>query len=151
MPQSPAKIYLHIVFSTKNRRPFLQTPEVRGAMTGYLIGILNNLDCLSICTGVVEDHVHILCTLSRTITVAKLIEEVKGSSSQRIKEDGPNLTEFSWQRGYSVFSVSQSGLEQVAHYVATQEDHHRKMSFQDELRTLLRRYEVDFDERYVGD
>jgi putative transposase len=151
MPQSLANVVLHIVFSTKNRRPFLRTTELRGAMTGYLIGILAKLDCSSICTGVVEDHVHILCNLSRTITIAKLLEEVKRSSSRHIKEEGRNLEEFAWQNGYAAFSVSQSRIGQVKEYVANQEEHHRKMSFEDELRLLLQRHGIEFDERYLWD
>ena len=151
MPQSLANVLLHIVFSTKHRQPFLRRREHRDVMTGYLIGTLQNLKCPSLQVGVVEDHVHILCVLHRTIAIAKLVEEVKTSSSLRIKQEGADLHDFHWQNGYGVFSVSQSNSGQVRHYVATQEEHHRKMTFQDEYRLLLTRHEIEFDERYVWD
>jgi len=151
MPQSLANVLLHIVFSTKHRQPLLRQPDVHGVMTAYLIGTLRNLDCPSLEVGVVEDHVHILCNLHRTVAVAKLVEELKTSSSSRIKEEGIDLRNFHWQNGYGVFSVSQSNAPHVRHYVANQEQHHRKMSFQDEYRILLQRHEIEFDERYVWD
>ncbi len=151
MPQSLANVLLHIVFSTKHRRPFLQTKQLRETMTGYLIGTLKNLDCPSVIVGVVEDHVHILCHLSRTITIAKLIAEIKGGSSERIKQEGPSVVDFYWQNGYGAFSVSQSKVEQVKDYIANQEEHHKKRSFQEEFRELLDRHGIEYDERYVWD
>jgi len=120
-------------------------------MTGYLVGTLRNLKCPSLIVGVVEDHAHILCNLARTITIAKLIEEVKSSSSARIKEEAPELASFYWQNGYGAFSVSQSNVESVRQCISTQEEHHRKMTFQEEYRQLLRKHNIEFDERYVWD
>jgi putative transposase len=120
-------------------------------MTGYLIGILENLKCPSLQVGVVEDHVHILCQLHRTMSVAKLVEELKTSSSVRIKEEGAELRDSHWQNGYGVFSVSQSSAPQVKNYVANQEENHRRMTFQDEYRAMLERHGIEFDERYVWD
>ena len=151
MPQSLSNVLLHIAFSTKHRRPFLKRRETQDVMTGYLVGTLRNLKCPSLIVGVVEDHVHILCNLARTITIAKLIEEVKSSSSARIKEEAAELRTFYWQNGYGAFSVSQSNVESVRRYISTQEEHHRKMTFQDEFRQLLRRHNIEFDERYVWD
>ena len=151
MPQSLANVLLHVVFSTKHRQPFLSRREVRDVMTGYLIGTLQNLHCPSLQVGVVEDHVHILCNLHRTIAIAKLIEEIKTSSSSRIKEEGPELRDFQWQNGYGVFSVSQSNVPAVRGYVVNQEEHHRQRTYQDEFRLLLQRHEMDYDERYVWD
>jgi putative transposase len=125
MPQSLANVLVHIVFSTKHRHPFLRRKEARDVMTGYLIGTLNNMDCPPLQVGVVEDHVHVLCNLHRTVAIAKLVEELKTSSSARIKEEGPDLRDFHWQSGYGVFSVSQSNAPQVKLYVANQEEHHR--------------------------
>jgi len=116
-----------------------------------LIGTLKNLKCPSLIVGVVEDHVHILCNLSRTITVAKLIEELKTSSSARIKKEGPSLLDFQWQNGYGAFSVSQSSAPQVKRYIANQERHHRKRTFQEEFRLFLERHGLAYDERYVWD
>ena len=151
MPQSLANVLLHIVFSTKHRQSFLKRKEVRDVMTGYLIGTLQNLNCPSLEVGVVEDHIHILCNLHRTIAISKLIEELKTSSSLRIKEEGAELADFHWQNGYGVFSVSQSNAPQVRHYVANQEEHHRRMTFEDEYRKLLNKHHIEFDERYVWD
>ncbi len=130
MPQSLANVLLHIVFSTKHRQPFLKKSADRDAMTGYLIGTLRNIKCPSLAVGVVADHVHILCNLSRTISIAQLVEEIKTSSSARIKEQGPALQEFYWQNGYGAFSVSQSNAPQVKQYVENQEEHHRTRTFQ---------------------
>jgi REP element-mobilizing transposase RayT len=151
MPQSLANVLVHIVFSTKNRYPWLRNSEHRDVMTGYLIGTLKNIQCPSLIVGVVEDHVHILCTLHRTISIAKLVEEVKTSSSARIKEESPSLKDFHWQNGYGAFSVSQSNVEDVRRYIANQDEHHRTRTFQEEYRLLLQRHGIDFDERYVWD
>ena len=151
MPQALANVLLHIVFSTKHRKPFLQTDAMKGAMTGYLVGALANHDCPSIIVGVVADHLHILCNLSRTISIAKLVGDIKASSSERIKQEGPDVRDFYWQNGYGAFSVSQSKVPEVKEYIANQEEHHRKMSFQDELRLLCTRHGREIDERYVWD
>ncbi|MDB6149518.1 MAG: transposase [Chthoniobacter sp.] len=151
MPQSLARVVLHIVFSTKNRIPFLQEPELRARLHAYMAGVLQNLACEPILIGGAEDHVHILCNLSRTVAIAGLVEEVKKSPSKWMKGQGPAYSDFYWQSGYGAFSVSQSNVEQVRAYVATQEEHHRNVSFQDELRALCRKHGVEIDERYVWD
>ncbi len=151
MPQSLSNVLIHFVFSTKHRHPYLRTPELRGTMTGYMVGILRNLHCPSLAIGMVEDHAHILCSLHRTVTVAQLVEEVKTASSVRIKEEGPDMRNFHWQNGYGAFSVSQSNVEQVKAYIASQEEHHRKRTFQEEFRLLLERHGIAHDERYVWD
>ena len=120
-------------------------------MTGYLIGTLTNIDCPSLIVGVVEDHVHILCNLGRTITIAQLIEKIKTTSSSRIKEEGAKVKDFYWQSGFGAFSVSQSNMEAVRTYIANQEVHHRKLTFQEEYRLLLERHGLTWDERYVWD
>src|SRR5258708_4635661 len=140
MPQSLANVLLHIVFSTKDRRPFLQSEEVRGEMNAYLIGTLQNIGCPSLIVRTVEDHMHCLCQLSRTRTIADLVQEMKVESSSWAKKQGPALRDFAWQSGYGAFSVSQSNVEQVKTYIANQEEHHRRILFQDELRALLRRH-----------
>jgi len=151
MPQSLAKILLHLVFSTKERRPFLRDRVLREEMHRYLGGILNGMDCPPVIVGGVEDHVHVLFQLSRTCTPADVVKEVKRSSSLWIKSRSPDQADFAWQNGYGVFSVGFSQLEEVRRYIAEQERHHAKTTFQDELRKLLQRYEVPFDERYVWD
>jgi len=151
MPQSLAKILVHAVFSTKDRRPLLRDKNLREESHPYIGGILNQLDCQPIIVGGVEDHVHLLCALSRTRQASEMIKEAKRGSSLWLKTKGVDLQDFAWQSGYGIFSIGFSQIEIVRHYIAGQEEHHRKVSFQDEFRELLRRYEIAFDERYVWD
>ena len=151
MAQSLGKILVHIVFSTKERRPFLRDKALREEMHLYLGGILMNLDCQPIIVGGAEDHVHLLCVLSRTNSAAEIIKEVKRGSSLWIKTKTAELQDFAWQSGYGIFSVGFSQIDSVRGYIAGQEEHHQKISFQDEFRKFLERYEVEFDERYVWD
>lgn len=151
MPQSLARVVLHLVFSTKNRVPHLKDPALRARLHAYLAGVLQNLDCEPILLNGVEDHVHILCNLSRTETIAGLVEAAKKSSSKWMKEQGPAYRDFYWQGGYGAFSVSQSNVEPVRGYIASQEEHHRRVSFQDEFRALCQRHGQEIDERYVWD
>jgi REP element-mobilizing transposase RayT len=150
MAQSLAKIIVHIAFSTKNRRPMI-LPDLRERMAAYLVGILKQVDSPSIETNCVADHVHVLCRLSRTRTLADVIEEVKTGSSKWAKTQGPELRDFYWQAGYGAFSVSQSNVDDVREYIRRQEEHHRRFAFQDEFRELLKRHQVEYDERYVWD
>jgi putative transposase len=113
MSQSLSNVLLHIIFSTKNQEPFLSTPELREAMNGYMVGTLRNLECPSIIVNCVEDHLHCLCRLSRTISVAKLVEEMKTSSSAWIKTQVNGPAKFYWQNRYGAFSVSPSNVPQV--------------------------------------
>jgi len=151
MPQSLAKILVHTVFSTKERRPYLKDHALRDELHHYIGGILKNLDCQPIIVGSVEDHVHILATLSRTCAASDLVKEVKRGSSIWLKTKTPDLRDFAWQSGYGMFSIGFSQIAAVRDYVAGQEEHHRRISFQDEFRSLLAKYEADFDERYVWD
>jgi putative transposase len=151
MPQSLAKILVHTVFSTKDRRPFLRDKMLREELHRYLGGILTNLDCQPVIVGGVEDHVHLLCALSRTCEAAAMVKEVKRGSSLWLKVKGPEMADFAWQNGYGIFSIGFSQLAAVRDYIAGQEEHHRNISFQDEFRQLLNRYEIEFDERYVWD
>ncbi len=151
MPQSLAQVYLHIVFSTKSRSPFLTDPAVRDEVHKYLGGTCNNLDCPVLRVGGVADHVHILCRFGRDISIAQLVKELKRESSQWIKATFPALVDFYWQSGYGVFSVSESNVEDVRAYVADQVRHHATMSFQDEFRLLLKKHGLTWDERYVWD
>ena len=151
MPQSLAQIYLHIVFSTKNREPLLGDAAIREEMHKYLGGTCNNLDCPVLCVGGVADHVHILCRLGRTISVADLVRELKRESSQWAKTKSAGRADFYWQNGYGAFSISPAHVEAVRRYIANQEEHHREVLFQDEFRKLLTKYELTWDERYVWD
>jgi putative transposase len=151
MPQSLSAIYIHLVFSTKNRRPLLRDQPVREALHAYLGGASKTLGCPPIFVGGVEDHVHLLARFGRTITQAEWVKEIKRVSHVWIKKQGRDYADFDWQDGYADFSVSQSNLDPVKQYIGRQEEHHRKTSFQEELRALLRRHEIEWDERYAWD
>ncbi|MDD1751284.1 MAG: IS200/IS605 family transposase [Methanothrix sp.] len=151
MPQSLANVLVHLVFSTKHRYPFLVDKKVRGEMHAYLGGTCNSLDCPVITVGGVADHVHILCRLSRKLSLAELLQEVKQGSSKWVKTKGGIVTKFSWQNGYGAFSIGQSDVGRVRKYIEGQEEHHRKKTFQEEFLTCLKEYEIDFDEKYVWD
>jgi REP element-mobilizing transposase RayT len=151
MPQSLSAVHIHLVFSTKERRPFLRDQPIRDSLHSYLGGVSKQLECPTIIVGGVEDHVHLLARFGRTITQAEWVKELKRVSNGWLKQQGVGLAGFEWQGGYADFSVSQSNLEQVTAYLAKQEEHHRKTNFQDELRALLRKHNVEFDERYVWD
>lgn len=149
MAQSLAKVYLHIVFSTKNRRPFLENEALRNQCHAYLAGTYKARGSDSLVVGGVADHVHILCTLGRQESISVLVRELKRESSKAMKEKG--LPSFYWQAGYGVFSISPSHVPAVKQYIKAQEAHHKKESFQSEFRRLLKKYEVEYDERYVWD
>ena len=150
MSQSLVKNLLHLVFSTKNRQPWI-LKVYRKSLFAYLAGIFKDWESPALVIGGVEDHVHCLFSLSKNHALKKIVEEVKKGSSKWMKTDGPKNDEFYWQAGYGAFSVSPSNIASVSHYIQSQEKHHRKMTFQDELRELFRRHQIEFDERYVWD
>jgi REP element-mobilizing transposase RayT len=151
MPQSLARVLVHIVFSTKNRYPFLADNNIRSELHAYLGGTCNQLECPVLTVGGAADHVHILCALSRNLSIAKVVGDIKRGSSKWIKTKGRMLTKFAWQNGYGVFSVGQPEVERVKQYIVNQDDHHKKKSFQDEYRSFLKEYGVSYDERYIWD
>jgi putative transposase len=148
--QSLSKNLIHLIYSTKDRVAWL-TPEVRSELFAYKSGILTDWQSPALRIGGVADHVHLLFRLSKNHALAKVIEEVKKGSSKWLKTRGPKFQGFHWQAGYGAFSVSQSHIEQVSHYIEKQEEHHLRLSFEDEFRAFLKRHAVDFDEKYVWD
>lgn len=150
MAQSLSNVLLHIVFSTKGRQRWIDE-GIETELFRYLAGACRNLNCHSHAIGASDDHLHIACTLSRTLSISKLLEEIKSESSKWMKAKGPQYAGFAWQNGYGAFSIGQSQLEDLRRYIANQREHHRRTSFQEEFRTLLAKYEVAFDERYVWD
>jgi putative transposase len=150
MAQSLSNVLLHIVFSTKNRRLWIDR-QIENDLFKYIGGTCNNLGCQSHGVGGADDHIHIACSLSRTLTISKLVEEIKVGSSKWMKTLGDQYAEFSWQNGYGAFSIGQSQLDDLRRYIATQREHHQRLTFQEEFRALLVRYHIDFDERYVWD
>jgi REP element-mobilizing transposase RayT len=150
MPQSLARIPIHLVFSTKNRERLI-TDAVRDSLHAYMATVLDNLGCHAQLINSVEDHVHILFELSRTVAVSQAVEEVKKASSKWIKTQGADFSGFAWQAGYGAFAVSESNVPAVREYFARQREHHRVQSFQGEYRGFLERHRMAFDERYVWD
>lgn len=146
MAQSLSSIYLHAIFSTKQRHPFLQDPALRREVHAYLAGVSKRLDCPAVLIGGVEDHVHSLVRFGKGTTVADWMREIKRLSSGFVKQHDPD---FAWQAGHGLFSVTPSDLPRVTAYIASQEEHHRKVSFQDEFRQLMREQGIELDERYV--
>ena len=150
MPQSLANILVHVTFSTKNRERLIR-PEIEGELYPYLASICRACDSPSHAVGGIEDHVHIALTLGRTISVAKLLAEIKASSSKWIKTKGPQYAGFAWQNGYGALSIGQAQLPTLNRYIGNQKEHHRSRSYQEEFREFLKRYQVPYDERYVWD
>jgi len=150
MSQSLARLHVHLIFSTKHRAPLLHD-AVRDSLHRYMAVVLQNLDCPPALINSVDDHVHILFELGRTVAISTAVEEVKKSSSKWIKTQDAAFADFAWQAGYGAFAVSESNVVAVRDYIADQREHHRKKSFQEEYRTFLERHRVAFDERYVWD
>lgn len=150
MGQSLVKNYLHITFSTKHRAPLIH-PPVEEELHRYLGGICNQLDCQVLKVGGYTDHVHILCMLSKKITLIKLMEVLKAHSSKWIKTKGAEYENFYWQDGYGAFSVNPAEVDIVIRYIANQHEHHRKKTFQEEYRAFLKKYNVEYNEEYVWD
>jgi len=150
MAQSLAKNIIHLIYSTKNRTPYLG-PTYREKLYAYQAGIFDQWDSPAILIGGVADHVHALFALSKNHRLTRIVEEVKKGSSKWLKTVDKNLASFHWQNGYGAFSVSQSNVTQVCRYIEAQQEHHRKASFQEEYRIFLKRHGIEFDERYVWD
>jgi REP element-mobilizing transposase RayT len=151
MSQSLANVLVHITFSTKERRTLLQDAGLRNEMHRWLGGISAKLDCPALEVGGASDHVHLLGCQSRTVTLADWVKELKRASSLWAKTKDPRWSLFQWQVGYGAFSVSESQRERVQRYIESQEEHHRRLSFQDEFRQILKKHKIEFDERYVWD
>jgi putative transposase len=150
MPQSLSRVILHIIFSTKNREPWID-PAIRPRMHAYLAAICRDLGAQAFRVDGAADHVHIVTTLPRTLSQAQMVEQAKKTSSKWIKALEPRSRGFFWQRGYGAFSVSVSQLDTVLQYLHTQEEHHRTRTFQEEYHELLCRHGIEFDEQYVWD
>jgi len=148
MPQSLILNYIHLVFSTKNREPLI-IEKVENELYNYLGGICNQLECKPIKIGGWFDHVHILCMLSKKITLVNLLEELKSHSSKWIKTKDESLENFYWQRGYGAFSVTPSEVDSLILYIKNQKQHHQTQTFQTEYLSILKKYQVEYDERFV--
>jgi len=148
MAQTLTRLLVHIIFSTKNREPMI-APDIEDELQKYISGIARNHESQVIAIGGTFDHVHILLAQSKNIALASLLQHIKGDSSRWIKTKSPRFAGFGWQDGYGAFTISESHRDAVVAYIANQHEHHRTTSFQDELRTILAKYGVDYDERYL--
>ena len=150
MSQSLVKMYTHIVFSTKKRQPFIK-PEVEKELYAYIGGVIKQNGGILFMINTMPDHIHILSTLPKNISLSKFLEEIKRNSSRWIKTKGKSYANFAWQGGYFASSVSSSSLQVVKNYIANQKEHHKKANFKKELVGFLKEYETDYDERYLWD
>lgn len=150
MAQSLSNVLLHIIFSTKQRRPFI-TPNIESELYAYITTLVSAQGSYMHKIGGIEDHIHLLVTLPRTISISTLLEELKKNSSKWIKSKGNQFRDFSWQKGFGAFSVSITHQKAVEKYIATQKDHHKTISFQDEFRKLLTLHKISYNEEYVWD
>lgn len=148
MPQSLAQIYIHLVFSTKERIPLIPA-ETGPRLHAYLAGAGQAIQCPVLMAGGIADHVHLLFRLSKNLALSNAVRELKVESSKWMKEQG--VPSFAWQAGYGAFSIGASQVEAVTDYIRHQERHHRQRTFQEEFRELLRRYQLEFDEAYLWD
>jgi putative transposase len=149
MSQSLSRILVHIIFSTKDRFPFLIDSEVCKRMQAYLAGAFSELESPAIEVGGMGDHVHILCLLSRNYSVSEILKKAKANSSSWAKVQGGRLQKFSWQSGYGAFSIDPLQIDSVKKYIRGQEEHHRTRTFHEEYLEILRQYQMDYDERYL--
>ncbi len=150
MPQSLFKMLAHIVFSTKNRADLI-VPEIENDLFGYMHGIVENNSSKLIIANGTTNHVHLLVSLPKKIDIPELIGDIKRGSSSWIKKQSTRFDDFYWQKGYGAFSIGQSQVEVLTNYIKRQKVHHAKQDFKDEFRALLKKYEIDFDEKYVWD
>jgi putative transposase len=150
VPQSLASVYLHVVFSTKGRAPLI-TPDLRSSLYPYLTAIALGNGTKFLDVGGMPDHVHLLVSFGREVTIADTVKTLKSGSSRWVHDTFPALRQFAWQSGYGSFSVGYPELAAVKAYIANQEEHHKVTTFQDEYRDFLRRYGLEWDERYVWD
>lgn len=150
MSQSLSNILVHIVFSTKNRESFIKE-SISSELYAYITKICQSYDSPIKQIGGMPDHVHLLLSLSRKISLADLVKKIKSNSSRWIKSKGIGYKLFAWQNGYGAFSIGQSGFKSCAKYIANQKNHHKKVSFKDELKILLVKYCIEFNEKYLWD
>ena len=150
MPHSLANVLIHLIFSTKDYLRFIRS-EIETELHSYLAAVCNATGCRAHQVGGCEDHIHILFSLSRTVSISALAETVKKGSSKWLKTKGRHYSHFAWQPGYGAFSIGQSGFSATKDYILGQKEHHRRRTFKEEFLDFLAKYEVEYDERYVWD
>ena len=148
MAQTLVSLMVHVIFSTKNREPFI-TPEIEPELFAYIGGILKNHESRLLDAGGTADHVHLLISQSKNLSLSSLMKDVKKDSSSWIKTKGQLFRNFHWQDGYGAFSIGKSDLPELKKYIERQKEHHRKRTFQEELIAFLDEYGIAYDERYL--
>jgi REP element-mobilizing transposase RayT len=148
MAHSLAEVYIHIVFSTKDRAQIIKN-DLSARLHSYLGGICNGLNCTPLSIGGYEDHIHILCVLSKKTSIVELVENLKKQSSRWIKEQDAKYSTFYWQAGYGVFSVNKSQISDIRNYIENQVEHHKRVDFKQEYKAILDKLGVKYDERYL--
>lgn len=148
MPQSLSKLYVHIIFHIKYTSVPIKEKD-HDSLYAYMGSIIKDNDSIPILINGTNNHVHILCVMSKNIALAKLVEEIKRHSSRWIKTQDPIYKQFAWQGGYAGFSVSPSVYEKTNIYIKNQKQYHNKVSFQEETELFLSEYKVDFNETYL--
>ncbi|MCW0220302.1 MAG: IS200/IS605 family transposase, partial [Prosthecobacter sp.] len=142
-------LHYHVIFSTKERTPWLKDGDIRSRVWAFMGGIANENETKPVCIGGMEDHVHLLLEIPPRLSVSDVVKQIKGASSRWIHSTFPELQGFAWQDGYGVFAVSKSAVPAVIRYISRQEEHHRRTRFEDELRAILIKHELPWDERYL--
>ena len=148
MPHSYVSCYMHYVFSTKDRSKII-TPELKERLWPYMGGIARENKMRALAVGGTADHIHILLSIPSTMPFAKAIQLIKGNSSKWISDTFPGLRNFAWQEGYGAFSISVSGIDETIAYIQSQEEHHRRRTFQEEFLAFLRKHKIAYDERHI--
>ena len=151
MSQSVSQIYMHVVFSTKNRLPLLKNSDIREQLYSYIAKIIYEYDSYPICIGGYEDHIHIFFNLSKNVCLKDIVGDIKKNTSKWIKSKGEEFAKFYWQTGYGAFSVGEAQKEKTINYINKQEEHHKKISFQDELRMFMDKNNMEYNEKYIWD
>ena len=148
MAQTLVSLMVHIIFSTKNREPFV-TPSIEPELFAYMGGILKNQNSRLLDAGGTADHVHLLISQSKNVSLSSLMKDLKKDSSLWIKRKGREFHNFHWQDGYGAFSIGHSQIPELKKYIRQQKEHHRKRTFQEELMAFLDEYEMEYDLRYL--
>ena len=148
MAQTLVSLMVHVIFSTKNREAFI-TSEIEPELFAYVGGILKNHESRLLDAGGKADHIHLLVSQSKNVSLSSLLKDVKKDSSSWIKTKGNQFRNFHWQDGYGAFSIGKSDIRELKRYIAGQKEHHRKRTFQEELIEFLEVYGVAYDECYL--
>lgn len=150
MPQSLVKNYLHIIFSTKYRNDFIDE-QIESQLFRYIASLCKEMESPALIIGGADNHIHILCLLSRKIALMKLVQEIKAHSSKWMKTKGDKYEDFFWQDGYGAFSVSPNNIFTVSNYIKNQREHHKEMDFKTEVLNYYEKYKMEYNEKYLWD